>query len=240
LKNVKLIHGDCLEKMKDIPDGSIDMVMADPPYGTTACEWDSIIPLEPMWEHLKRVSKPNAAIVLMSAQPFTTYLIASNQTMFKYCWLWVKSKFVNRLNAKIQPLKCTENVVVFYAKQPAYNPQGLTLYAKKIARTGSTSKNYGAVKCCEYIQKYTNYPSDLIVAQSFGDTLHPTQKPVALMEYLIKTYTNEGETVLDFCMGVGTTGEACQNLNRKFIGIEKEKKYFELAWQLLRLNEMEF
>jgi len=231
--NIELFCGDCLEAMRDIPDGSVDMVMADPPYGTTACKWDSIIPLEPMWEQLKRIIKTNGAIVLFGGQPFTSALIMSNVKMFKYCWVWEKIRGSNPMLAKKQPLRYHEDIVVFYAKQPTYTPQ-MTLGKKNHSTKNHISRrrihgdtalispaNISDLKYPRSIQKFNT-----------GDNtkqIHPTQKPVALMEYLIKTYTNEGETVLDFCMGSGTTGVACANLNRDFIGIEKDKKYFEIA-----------
>lgn len=220
-----LVHGDCLEVMKYIPDGSISMILTDPPYQMTACKWDSIIPLEPMWEQLKRVIKPNGAIVMTAAQPFTTTLIGSNMKMFKYCWVWKKSKPTGHLNAKKQPLRTYEDVVVFYDNQCIYNPQGIKPTDKVVSRTNRG--NYG--ECSKTTrQTVTNYPRNIIEFPSV-DGVHQTQKPVALMEYLIKTYTNEGETVLDFTAGSFTTGVACVNLNRKFIGIEKDSKYFELG-----------
>ena len=218
--------------MGNIPDGSVDMILADPPYGTTNCRWDSIIPLEPMWEHLKRVIKPNGAIVMTASQPFTTTLISSNMKMFKYCWVWEKSRVTGVLNAKRQPLRCVEDVVVFYSKQCTYNPQGVVLCDKETS-TGNAgngnSDNYGSVSAGKYKQTQTGYPRQVIKFGSIGKTVHPTQKPVALMEYLIKTYTHEGETVLDFTMGSGTTGVACANTNRNFIGIELDDTYFEIA-----------
>ena len=227
---MQLIHGDCLDKMPMIPDGSVDMVMADVPYGTTACKWDSVIPLEPMWGQLKRVIKSNGAIVMTASQPFTTTLIASNIKMFKYCWVWEKSKPSNFLNCKKQPMRKVEDVIVFYTKQSTYNPQDLVV-GKQNSNSG-TENTYGRVKS-EWSQEvtYTNYPHNILrFANVVGkQAIHPTQKPVALMEYLIKTYTNEGETALDFTMGSGTTGVACRNLNRNFIGIEKDEKYFEIA-----------
>lgn len=224
-ENLWLMKGDYLERMKEIPDGSVDMVLADVPYGTTACAWDSIIPLEPMWKQLKRIIKPNGAIVMTAAQPFTTTLIASNMKMFKYCWVWKKSKPTGHLNAKKQPLRTYEDVVVFYDNQCIYNPQGTKPTDKVISRTNRG--NYG--ECSKTTrQTVTNYPRNIIEFQSV-DGVHQTQKPVALMEYLIKTYTNEGETVLDFTFGSGTTGVACANLNRKFIGIEMDDKYFDIA-----------
>ena len=227
---ITLIQGDCLEEMKKIEDGSVDMILADPPYGTTACKWDSVIPLEPMWEQLKRIIKPNGAIVMTASQPFTTTLIASNMKMFKYCWVWKKSKPTGHLNAKKQPLRTYEDVVVFYDSQCIYNPQGIKPTDKVVSRTNRG--NYG--ECSKTTrQTVTNYPRNIVEFPSI-DGVHQTQKPVALMEYLIKTYTNEGETVLDFTMGSGTTGVACKNLNRSFIGIELDPEYFKIAQE--RIN----
>jgi len=224
---INLMQGDCLELMKGIPDGSVDMVLTDPPYGTTACKWDSVIPFEPMWEQLKRITKNNGAIVMTASQPFTSALVMSNVKMFKYCWVWEKSKPTGFLNAKKQPLRQTEDVVVFYHKQPTYDPQGVLQTSKMVSRTNRG--NYGSCSKTT-LQEFTNYPRNILRFGSF-DGLHPTQKPVALMEYLINTYTNEGETVLDFTMGSGTTGVAAKNLNRSFIGIELDKEYFRIAKQ---------
>ena len=234
---INLMQGDCLELMKTIPDGSVDMVLTDPPYGTTACKWDSVIPFEPMWEQLKRVTKKNGAIVMTSAQPFTSALVMSNVKMFKYCWVWKKNKATGHLNAKKRPLVAHEDLVVFYSSPPTYNMQGLV---EKCSPTiskgnrgmkghGSSGDVYGlAVK--DAVQMYTGYPKTVI---EFGVDMkaefHPTQKPVALMEYLIKTYTNEGEAVLDFTMGSGTTGVAAKNLDRSFIGIELDENYYNIA-----------
>lgn len=241
-ENKWLMLGDCLERMKEIPDGSVDMILTDPPYGTTACKWDSIIPLDPMWEQLKRVIKPNGAIVMTASQPFTTTLIASNMKMFKYCWVWNKSRVTGFANAKKQPLRCIEDIVVFYGKPPTYNPQGLTRINKKVKNGRSVggntlradideSANKGSLRTAgsEYTQEFTGYPKQILKIESANKTIHPTQKPVALMEYLIKTYTNESETVLDFTMGSGSTGVAVKNLNRKFIGIEMDEGYFNIA-----------
>lgn len=227
---IDLRQGDCLEIMKSIPDQSVDMVLTDPPYGTTACKWDSIIDLPLMWEQLKRIIKPNGAIVMTASQPFTTTLIASNMKMFKYCWVWEKSRFANQMLAKKQPLKIHEDVVVFYKNFGIYNPQGL-IRVDKITKQGSriTDNNGGGVRSTEYKQEYTNYPRSIQAFKSEGKTIHSTQKPVDLMEYLIKTYTNEGETVLDFAMGSGTTGVACINTNRNFIGIELDTHFFTIA-----------
>jgi site-specific DNA-methyltransferase (adenine-specific) len=235
---IQLINGDCLEEMKNIPDGSVDLVLTDPPYGTTACKWDTVIPFEPMWEQLKRVTKKNGAIVLFGSQPFTSALVMSNVKMFKYEWVWEKDKATNHLNAKIMPMKKTEDIAVFYNGRTTYNPQ-LSDKPKENIRPPTTKRkqanNYGAMtkESLRSIPIDKSYPNEVLKFRGcFGDkgqSLHPTQKPVALMEYLIKTYTNEGETVLDFTMGSGTTGVACKNLNRNFIGIELDPDYFEIA-----------
>jgi len=231
---MKLIHGDCLEEMKNIPDGSVDMVLTDPPYGTTACKWDSIIPLEPMWEQLKRVIKPNGAIVMTASQPFTTTLIASNMKMFKYCWVWEKSHPSNIANAKRMVIKWHEDIVVFGDVGLTYNPQktqGKKNHSRGVAngkRTNVSIHNPNMLQVDDF-SGLTHPKSVIKINNPRIKGQHPTQKPVALMEYMIKTYTNEGETVLDFTMGSGTTGVACKNLNRNFIGIELDKNYFEIA-----------
>ena len=226
-----LMKGDCLERMKEIESGSIDMILTDPPYGTTACKWDSIIPLEPMWEQLKRIIKPNGAIVMTASQPFTTTLIASNMKMFKYCWVYRKPQGVDPFMAKIRPLNDIEDVVVFCKKSTVYNPQlteGRAYTVTRDKKERLNELNDTIFKESTTVNCGTRLPKRVLdFKQERG--LHPTQKPVALMEYLIKTYTNEGETVLDFTMGSGTTGVACKNLNRKFIGIEMDDKYFEIA-----------
>jgi site-specific DNA-methyltransferase (adenine-specific) len=231
---MNLMLGDCLERMKEIPDGSVDMILADPPYGTTACKWDSVIDLPLMWEQLKRVIKPNGAIVMTASQPFTTTLISSNMKMFKYCWVWDKKKGGNIQVLKWQPYKVHEDVVVFSSGPVKYYP----IKTKQKERTGKTYSageangipNYGDLRT--YNDKHPKSIIEVSNANQRGK-VHPTQKPVALMEYLIKTYTNEGETVLDFTMGSGTTGVACMNTNRKFIGIEMDAGYFEIAKQRL-------
>ena len=231
---MELIHGDCLIEMQSIPDGSVDMVLTDPPYGTTACKWDSIIPLEPMWEQLRRVIKPSGAIVMTASQPFTSALICSAINIFKYDWCWQKPKGTGHLNAKKQPMRDKEDICVFYKGQCTYNPQmtkGTPYKAKKDASDNtSMSACYGKYTDYRGVNTGFRYPKQII---RFGvverGTIHPTQKPVALMAYLIKTYTNEGETVLDTCMGSGTTGVACKNLGRHFIGIELDPGYFRVA-----------
>lgn len=239
---IQLINGDCLEEMAKIPDGSVDAVICDPPYGTTACKWDTCIPFEPMWEQLKRITKKNGAIALFGSQPFTSALVMSNPKMFKYEWVWEKSP-TGFLNAKKMPMKSIENISVFYEKLPTYNPQGLTEINKE-KTNHKTKKEKGAIGLSthnggrlpdNYFQKNTGYPRQVLRFNN-DKGHHPTQKPVALLEYLIKTYTNEGETVLDFTMGSGTTGVACKNLNRNFIGIELDKGYFDIAEK--RLEEL--
>lgn len=223
----QLYRGDCLDVMKDIPDGSVDMILTDPPYGTTQCKWDSIIPLEPMWAQLKRIIKPNGAIVMTAAQPFSSILGASNVEDLRYSWVWEKTSATGHLNAKKMPMKNHEDVMVFYKKQPTYNPQGIQRFGKT-TRRGGNGGCYGK-SGAENFQEFTNYPRTIQKFQSEGKTTHPTQKPVALMEYLIKTYTSDGETVLDFTMGSGTTGVACGNTGRKFIGIELDRDYYHIA-----------
>jgi len=224
---IKLLHGDCLERMKEIPDKSIDMVLCDLPYGTTQCKWDTIIPFEPLWQQYNRIIKDNGAIVLTASQPFTTTLINSNIKHFRYSWTWEKEQGVNFLMAKKQPLKVHEDVCVFSKRQTVYNPQ-MSEGKPYISSKGDSGEVTGRVKKIQTKNKGTRYPRSII--QFKRETgLHPTQKPVALLEYLIKTYTLEGETVLDNCMGSGSTGVACVNTNRNFIGIEKDTKYFEIA-----------
>jgi site-specific DNA-methyltransferase (adenine-specific) len=239
-----LYHGDCLEVLPHLNTlGQVDMILADPPYGTTACKWDSIIPLEPMWEQLKRIIKPNGAIVLFGAEPFSSALRMSNIKNYKYDWVWRKDNASNFFAAKFQPLNDTEDICVFStggcnngSKNPVpYFPQGV----KPVSIKHINGKNVGGMlgkahkttmsPGREYTQTQTGYPFKILNYKRDGNKIHPTQKPVALMEYLIKTYTNEGDTVLDFTMGSGTTGVACKNLNRFFIGIEKEEKYCEIA-----------
>lgn len=227
-----MFHGDCLEVMKDIPNDSVDMVFCDLPYGTTQCKWDTVIPFENLWREYKRVTK--GAIVLTGCQPFTSALIMSNPAMFKVSWVWLKTNCSGFANAKKQPLRSYEDVVVFYRQQPVYNPQGIVKLGAPRTRTKETGQIMGRTGFRDgYQQEYTNYPKNVLSFPSQRG-LHPTQKPVALIEYLIRTYTNEGDTVLDNCMGSGTTGVACLNTNREFIGIEKEEKYFRIAEQRIK------
>ena len=226
--------GDCLEVMKSIPNKSIDAIICDLPYGTTACKWDSVIPFEPLWAQYKRIIKDNGAIVLTAQTPFDKVLGSSNLPMLKYEWIWEKTHPTGHLNAKKMPMKAHENALVFYKSIGTYNPQKTFGHPRKTAtvRTTEISSVYGMQKQVGKTYDSTErYPRSVLKISSDKQTsnFHPTQKPVALMEYFIKTYTNEGETVLDNCMGSGTTGVACKNLGRKFIGIEKNLDYFEIA-----------
>lgn len=226
-----LMLGDCLELMGVIPDGSVDMILCDLPYGTTQNKWDTVLPMKDMWEAWLRVIKGNGAIVLFSQMPFAATLVASRRDLFRYEWIWEKSQATGHLNAKKMPMKIHENVLVFYRSLPTYNPQWTE--GKPYTATYSThSSNYGKQKDnITTINDGRRYPTDILrVARGAGDRhLHPTQKPVELCEYLVKTYTNPGEIVLDNCMGSGSTGVACLNTGRRFIGIEKDERYFDIA-----------
>ena len=226
-----LLFGNCLERMKEIPDGSVDLILTDPPFGTTKCSWDSVIPFEPMWAELKRIIKTNGAIVLFGSEPFSSLLRVSNLKMFKYDWIWEKDNGTGFLNAKKQPLKVVETISVFYKSQCSYNPQMRLGYKPYKTTHGATkTENYGKQTGAISVSNGERYPLNLIkFPRDKTNKIHPTQKPVALLEYLIKTYTQENEVVLDFTMGSGSTGVACINTNRKFIGIEKVDKYFEFA-----------
>jgi len=228
-----IIQGGCLEIMPSIADKSIDMILCDLPYGTTACKWDTIIPFVPLWEQYKRIIKDNGAIVLTASQPFTSALVMSNVKMFKYEWVYKKTKATGFFDAKKRPLNDYEDVCVFYSKQPTYIPQ-MTV-AEKIYKRGFVKRKksdcYGEEKDFEQKETGLRYPKRIIEIQNADtkDIVHPTQKPVALFEYLIKTYTNEGDLVLDNCIGSGTTAIACINLKRNWIGIELDKNYCEIA-----------
>ena len=233
---IRLYKGDCLEVMKSIPDGSIDAIITDPPYGTTACKWDSVIDFDLMWEQLNRIIKPNGAIVLFGSEPFSSALRMSNIKNYKYDWKWIKSRPSGHLNAKRMVLKNIEDVLVFYKKQCTYNPQFSkgkpnNVIHGKVRESNHINNIYGNFKNSIQIVTDLKYPKQNLYfnQQDPRKIIHPTQKPVLLMEYLIKTYTNEGETVLDFTMGSGSTGVACVNTNRKFIGIEKDQNYFNIA-----------
>lgn len=236
---IELMHGDCLELMEVIPDKSVDLILCDLPYGTTACKWDSIIPFEKLWEQYKRISKDHTPILLTASQPFTSVLVTSNLQDFRYEWIWKKNAGSNFALTKYQPMKEHEEVLVFSKGKHTYNPiqQMRSESGKSMIKAGVKSKaSIGADVYAGVNQGYDNSNQDPMFrcpssVQIFNRErgLHPTQKPVALMEYLIKTYTNPGDVVLDNCMGSGTTGVACKNLGRSFIGIEKDDKYFEIA-----------
>lgn len=229
-------QGDCLDLMKDIPNKSIDMILCDLPYGTTACKWDTIIPFESLWEQYERIIKNNGAIVLFSKQPFTTLLIQSNLKHFKYCLIWQKDNHDNPLMAKKRFLNITEDICIFYKKQCKYNPQGIVRVDKITKQGRGESLSQKNTRQSEYVQQYTNYPRNILKFKRDLPNVHPTQKPVALLEYLIKTYTNENDIVLDNCMGSGSTGVACINTDRNFIGFELDEKYFEIAKNRLKEN----
>lgn len=227
---MKLYRGDCLEIMKNIPSKSVDMILCDLPYGTTQNKWDSIIQLDALWEQYIRIC--SGAIVLTAQPPFDKVLGASNLAMLKYEWIWEKSKATGHLNAKKQPMKAHENILVFYKSQPVYNPQKTEGKPYKGAGGKSKLDNYGDFDSVrEGSSDGSRYPRSVLEFRHETKPVHPTQKPVDLMEYMIKTYTNEGQTVLDNCMGSGTTGVACKNLSRNFIGIELDETYFNIAKQ---------
>jgi len=254
---MNLMHGDCLELMQLIPDGSIDAIITDPPYGTTACKWDSVIPFDLMWEQLNRIIKPNGAIVLFGSEPFSSALRMSNIKNYKYDWIWEKDTKSNFPQAKHQPLNNIENIIVFsdgYARNfpkfseklkniMPYNPQ-MTIGSKYILPKESNTngifslnhKNGVFTRCKTDTTK--RYPYKTIQINTDKNRFHPTQKPVLLMEYLIKTYTNENETVLDFTMGSGSTGVACVNTNRNFIGIEQDETYFNIAKERISTTQL--
>ena len=242
-----LLFGDCLERMKEIPDGSVDLVLTDPPYGTTACKWDSVIPFEPMWAELKRIIKPNGVVILFGAEPFSSLLRCSNIKDFKYDWVWNKTKPQGFLNAKARPLVEHEFIHVFSSgtctstsKTMAYNPQGLFTVDKVLVNTNTETMGDrdGRKAGSTYKQTQSGYPRSILKYSHDQSKLHPTQKPVALLEYLIKTYTQEGETVLDFTFGSCSTGVASLNTNRKFLGIEMEEKYFDIGIKRMQESVM--
>ena len=238
--NIKLYQGDCLDIMGgNIPDKSVDMILCDLPYGTTQCSWDTIIPFEPLWDCYKRIIKDNGAIVLFGSEPFTSKLVCSQIDLFRYDLVWDKQNGSDFLNANRKPLDCHENILVFYKKSPTYNPQYTFALPYKCNAHTTRTRVYASV----YVEATDNqdgrrYPLSVLSFAGDKSRLHSTQKPVALLEYLIKTYTNEGEVVLDNCMGSGSTGVACIGTNRKFIGIEKDEKYFDIAKK--RIEEQTF
>ena len=244
MSNIKLIKGNCLKIMKNIPDKSIDMILCDLPYGTTPCKWDSVIPFEPLWKQYNRIIKDNRAICLFSSQPFTTNLISSNLDMFKYCWYWKKSKPNGWQHSKNKPMTAIEEICVF-SKAPMghvsqlgdrrmiYNPQGIKSVGTKKVTASKHGRMMGARpnQVGKEYEAFTGFPHNVLEYPNVigKQAIHPTQKPVSLLEYLIKTYTNEEDTVLDNTMGSGSTGEACLKTNRNFIGIEKDDNYFDIS-----------
>lgn len=226
---IDLQNGDCLELMRELPDASVDMILCDLPYGTTKNKWDSVIPFDELWAEYRRIAKPKAPIVLTASQPFATDLIQSNRSDFRYELIWDKTKGGNFMLAKKQPMKSHENVLVFYRQQPTYNPQMEVRGKARKKGGGKASDNFGVIPSVSYNNEY--YPTSIMVHStgSRKDHTHPTQKPLSLMEYLVRTYSNEGDTVLDNCMGSGTTGVACVNTGRSFIGMELDPTYFEIA-----------
>lgn len=235
---IDLKCGDCLEIMKEIPDKTIDMILCDLPYGTTKNKWDSIIDFEKLWKQYKRIIKENGAIALFGQMPFSAKIVSSNLELFKYEWIWEKTMATGFLNAKKMPLKSHESILIFYKKTPVYNPQMRTGYKPYKCSRGTKNTNYGKFDNT-YVSKSDGerYPIDIIKFKHDNPKIHPTQKPVDLLKYLIKTYTNEEDLVLDNCMGSGSTGVACKILNRSFIGIELDKEYFKIAKN--RINEEE-
>lgn len=226
----RFMLGDCLERMAELPDASVDMILCDLPYGTTQNKWDEIIPLDPLWAQYWRVAKPEAAVVLTAAQPFTSALVMSQMAAFKYPWVWEKSRPVGHLDANRKPLRLHEDILVFCKQRPPYNPQGLIPTGGKIRKARSTNgSNYGAAQK-DSVSEWTGYPTSVLICPSEDNrNSHPTQKPVALFEYMIRTYTDEGMTVLDNCAGSGTTAIAAERAGRKWICIEREPKYFDIA-----------
>jgi site-specific DNA-methyltransferase (adenine-specific) len=235
---MKLIQGDCLQEMQSIPDGSVDLILTDPPYGTTACKWDSVIPFDPMWKQLNRIIKANGVIALFGGNPFQASLIMSSPKEFRYEWIWEKNRAGNFASMKYQPAREHESISIFYKKTPNYYPikeerkgSGSSRIKYKFNPNVKRKDNHLNIKHAGTNTEASvlRFPSSIQKFNIVYGMIHPTQKPVALMEYLIKTYTNEHETVLDFTMGSGTTGVACKNINREFIGIELDKEYFNIA-----------
>lgn len=234
---MELIQGDCLEVMKNIPSASVDMILCDLPYGTTRNKWDTCLNLGKLWEQYKRIIKDNGVVCLFSQMPFSATLVTSNPEMFRYEWIVEKDNATGFLNANRMPMKAHENILVFYKKLPTYNPQ-MGRGKPYVRGKNRDTSSYGSFSSPEKVNaEGTRYPRDVIYARwgSFIKTLHPTQKPVPLLEYLIKTYTNEGDTVLDNCMGSGSTGVACVNTKRDFIGVELDENYFDIARR--RIND---
>ena len=244
MKDYELILSDCLEAMQTLGPGSVDAIICDPPYGTTACKWDAVIPFEPMWAEVWRVLKPNGVALFTAAQPFTSALVMSQPKAFRYEWVWSKNKASGHLNAKKRPMRAHEDILVFCRGKVPYSPQKTKGHAPaNNANTNANSENYGAQVRVSYGGETTRYPRTIqdfqVVNNIAAERVHPTQKPVPLMEYLVRTYTAFGQTVLDFTMGSGTTGVACLNTGRRFIGIEKDPNYFAMARTRIEAAAME-
>lgn len=229
---MQLLNGDCLKLLPEIPTGSVDLILCDLPYGMTDCKWDSVLPLDQLWAEYNRVLKADGVAVLFSAQPFTTELIASNRKAFRYCWYWLKNQPTGFTFARYQPMRKVEDICVFYRKMPTYNPQGIKALSGPVKQKKPPSREsvYQMTTLQkEYVQRFTNYPKNVLQFNTERG-LHPTQKPVPLLEYLVKTYTNPGDTILDNCMGSGSTGVAVKRVGgRNFIGIEQNPEYFSIA-----------
>lgn len=250
---MKLMHGDCLELMKEMPDKSIDLILCDLPYGTTKCKFDTKIPLQPLWQQYTRIIKEHGAVLLFSTQPFTTELIQSNRKMFRYEIIWKKTLPTGFLNAKKMPMRYHENICVFYKHLPTYNPIMRKVERKDIGRVrtnGGKAQQYNEFRTedWKYVETGERYPGDVIEFSNWNGALfgktenatkHPAQKPVSILEYLIKTYTNEGDVILDNCMGVGSTGVACVNTGRKFIGMELDNHYYKIACRRIEMQSMQ-
>lgn len=235
---MKLIHGECIDVMSGMPTESVNLILCDPPYGTTQCKWDVTIPFDKLWLQYERILKHYGCIALFGSQPFTSLLISSNLKLYKYSWVWNKvNRPTGHLNSKKQPLRITEDVCIFYKNQPTYNPQ-MVQGVPYSTKSGKSSSNYGAQVDTVTHSDGMRYPQNLLsISISQEGRLHPTQKPVEIMEYMIKTYTNENDTVLDNCMGSGTTGIACINTKRNFIGIEQDTTYFSTAKSRLETHK---
>ena len=235
---IQLEQGDCLELLKAVPENAYDLVCADMPYGTTQCKWDAVINLDLLWMELDRVAKENAAIVLFAQTPFDKVLGCSNLPMLRYEWIWEKTAATGHLNAKKMPLKAHENILVFYKKLPTYNPQKTSGHVRKTSKTGKTydSDCYGDESAKPHYDSTERYPRSvkLFASDKQKNNLHPTQKPLKLLEYIVKTYSNEGDHVLDFCMGSGTVGVAAKNLQREFTGFELDREYYNIAQGRIR------
>ena len=231
MENNIIYHGDCIERMKILPDNSVDMVLTDPPYGTTQNKWDTIVDMDAFWKEIKRVTKKNSAILIFTQMPFTATVVMSNSKMFRYEWICEKANPTGFLNARRMPLKCHENILVFYEKLPTYNPQMIQGRPHSRGGTDRQSKNYGSYADTKRIISNTYFPRDVLKVNWQDSTrgLHPTQKPVSLCEYFIKTYSNKGDIILDPFIGSGTTAVAAVNTGRKYIGFEQDDKYFDTA-----------